>query len=58
MTLLNYSIQVGATYGRKTMTGLLTSQKIRVSEQRVGLALARINPACQQWRRSVAMYAY
>ena len=35
------------------MTGLLSSQGIRISEQHVGLSLARINPGNQQWRRSV-----
>ena len=35
------------------MTGFLSSQGIRISEQRVGLSLAKINPANQQWRRSV-----
>ena len=35
------------------MTGLLSSEGIRISEQRVGLSLGRINLASQQWRKSV-----
>lgn len=35
--------QVGATYGRKTMTGLLNFKGVTVSEMRVGQSLARVN---------------
>ena len=40
--------QVGPTYGRKTMTGLLRSKGIVVGEQRVGQALPRVSPAYYQ----------
>ena len=36
--------QVGPTYGHKTITGLLASQALRVSQQRVGESLRRMNP--------------
>ena len=36
-------LQVGATYGQKTMTGLLNSKGIKVSELRVGKSLACVN---------------
>ena len=37
-------IQVGPTYGRKTMTGLLSSCSIRVSQQRVRQSLMNVSP--------------
>ena len=36
-------MQVGPVYGRKTMTGLLASQGLRVSQVRVGESLRRTN---------------
>ena len=44
--------QVGPTYGRKTMTGLLASQGLRVSQQRVGESLRRMNPTYHHARRT------
>lgn len=35
-------VQVGPSYGRKMMTGLLASQGFKVSQQRVGLSLKRV----------------
>ena len=43
-------MQVGPSYGRKMMTGFLASLGFRVSQQRVGFSLKRVNP-CQHWRR-------
>ena len=40
----NFLSQVGPVYGRKTMTGLLLSQGLKVSQTRVGAALRRTNP--------------
>lgn len=37
-------------YGRKTMTGLLASQGLRVSQARVGESLRRTNPHYHQKR--------
>lgn len=45
-------MQVGATYGRKTMTGLLWSKGIVVSEQWVGKSLAIVSPVYQQARQT------
>lgn len=45
-------MQVGPSYGRKTMTGLLSSQGFRASEQRVGEALRRVNPSYNHARRT------
>lgn len=42
--LMRKMLQVGPVYGRKTMTGLLASQGLRVSQARVGEALKRTNP--------------
>lgn len=39
-----YTIQVGPSYGRRTMTGLLAANNIRVSQLRVGQALQRVDP--------------
>ena len=44
--------KVGPTYGRKTMTGLLASQGLRVSQQRVGESLRRMNPTYHHARRT------
>ena len=46
------TFQVGPTYGRKTMTGLLSSEGIHVSEQRVGESLKRVNPGYSHARRT------
>lgn len=43
-------IQVGPVYGRKTMTGLLASQGLKVSQARVGESLRRTNPQYNQKR--------
>lgn len=40
-------MQVGPTYGRKTMTGLLASSGLHVSEARVGESLRQTNPNYQ-----------
>ena len=45
-------LQVGPTYGRKTMTGLLASQGLHVSESRVGASLRTVNPTYQHARRT------
>ncbi len=45
-------MQVGPTYGRKTMTGLLASQGLRVSQKRVGESLRHANPGYQHARRT------
>lgn len=37
-------MQVGPSYGRKTITGLLASEGIKVSQNRVGKALKIMNP--------------
>ena len=37
-------IKVGPNYGRKTMTGLLASNGIRISQQRIGKSLRTVNP--------------
>ncbi len=47
-------MQVGPAYGRKTMTGLLTSQGIKVSQCRVGNSLKRVNPVYQEKRSKLA----
>ena len=39
-------IQVGPVYGRRTMTGLLESQGLKVSQARVGESLRRTNQVC------------
>ena len=44
--------KVGPTYGRKMMTGLLSSQGINISQQRVGESLSRVSPAYQDARRT------
>ena len=48
----NILLQVGPTYGRKTMTGLLASQGLSVSEQRVGESLQRVHPIYNHARRT------
>ena len=50
LSLLTF--QVGPTYGRKTMTGLLASQGLCVSQQRVGESLRRMNPTYHHARRT------
>ncbi len=49
-----FIIKVGPTYGRRTMTGLLAAEGVRVGEGRVGRALREVNPAYQQARRNQA----
>ena len=41
---VNIILQVGPTYGRKTMTGLLRSQGILAGEKQIGHALAQVQP--------------
>ena len=48
----NFFTQVGPTYGRKTMTGLLASEGIRVSQKRVGKTLSRQHPGYHHARRT------
>lgn len=43
-----YCSQVGPTCGRKTLTGLLASQGIRISQARVGEPLRRATPLYHQ----------
>lgn len=44
--------KVGPTYGRKMMTGLLSSNGVHVSQQRVGESLCRVSPGYQNARQS------
>ena len=44
--------QVGPTYGRKMMKGLLSSVYVHVSENQVGKSLCRVNPGHQDARRT------
>ena len=44
------NFQVGPTYGRKTLTGLLASEGVKVAEERVGKALKEVNPVYHQAR--------
>ena len=46
------SSKVGPTYGRKMMTGLLSSHGMNISQQRVGESLSRVSPAYQDARRT------
>ena len=46
------TLQVGPTYGRKMMTGLLSSQGVYVNQQRVKESLCRVAPAYQNARRT------
>ena len=52
MSVLFSVLQVGPTYGRKTMVGVLASQGIRAGSQRVGQSLARVNPVSHERRRT------
>ena len=45
-------LQVGPMYGRKTMTGLLASQGLRVSQVRVGESLRHTNPQYHHQRKN------
>ena len=45
-------MQVGPTYGRRTITGLLASQGLRASQVRVGESLRQMNPNYQHARRT------
>ena len=47
-------IEVGHSYGRRTMTGLLRSQGIVVGENRVARSMQRVAPAAQIGRRQRA----
>ena len=49
---LHLIIQVGPTYGRKMMTGLLSSQGIHVSQQRIRNSLCIVSSAYQDARRT------
>jgi len=44
--------QVGPSYGRKVMTGFLSSQGFRVSQLRVGKSLKRVDPRHHSRRRN------
>ena len=44
--------QVGPTYGRKMMKGLLYFMGVRASEMRVGESLSRVNPGHHDARRT------
>lgn len=46
------TLQVGPTYGQKTMTGLLASQGLCACQQRLGESLSRVNPMYHQARRT------
>ena len=52
MSVLFSVLQVGPTYGRKTMVGVLASQEIRAGSQCVGQSLARVNPMSHERRRT------
>lgn len=43
-------------YGRKMMTGLLSSRGIHISQQRVGESLSRVSPAYQEARRTATAH--
>lgn len=45
-------MQVGPTYGRKLMTGMLASQGFRCSQNRVGAALKRVRPGYHSRRQA------
>ena len=45
-------LQVGPTYGRKTLTGLLASEWLIASEVRVGNAMKVVSPVYCQARRT------
>ena len=44
-------MQVGPSYGRRTLNGLLRSEGIVVSEQRVRQSMLRVTPVYSQHRR-------
>ena len=48
--------QVGPTYGRKTLCGLLAADGERIGLDRVGKALRKVNPCYQQARATIAYY--
>ena len=50
--MLLICLKVGPIYGRKMMTGLLSSHGINISQQRVGESLSRVSPAYQDARRT------
>ena len=43
--------KVGPTYGRKTLTGLLSAEGYRIAEKRVGKALEKVSPGYHSQRR-------
>lgn len=46
---------MGPVYGRRTLTGVLASQGIKVGEKRVGESLSRVSPVyCQARKNRVA----
>ncbi|XP_065894563.1 uncharacterized protein [Dysidea avara] len=47
---------VGPTYGRKMMTGLLSSHGVQVSQNRVGDSLGRVNPGYQSARNTATSH--
>ena len=49
------SLQVGPTYGHKTLTGLLASDGVKVSEVRVGQSLRQVNPSYYHAHRNRAI---
>ena len=53
-TLVHYTylLKVGPTYGRKMMTGYLSSKGVNISQNRVGESLKRVSPAYQDARQT------
>lgn len=49
---LIFYVQVGPTYGRKTMTGLLAADGFKIAEKRVGASLVKVCPA-YHYRRAM-----
>ena len=47
-------LQVGPNYGRKMMGGFLKAHGFKVSEQRIGEALCRVDPVHHTIRRNLA----
>ena len=56
MNGLFIDLKGGPTYGRKMMTGLMSSRGIHVSQQRVGESLSRVSPAYQEARRTATAH--
>ena len=49
-------LKVGPKYGRKMITGLMSSRGIHVSQQRVGESLSRVSPAYQEARSTATAH--